>query len=149
MKKHCKLTIRRITSSDISTLLQLCAELHDIHNPIPFDHKWKQNWLIDFVKHKKNIVLIAVIDAPVAYLISECLTEEYTKATYLHIREIYVRPHHQNNGIGKKLLDNASRIASSWNCRFISLNVKNGNPAFNFFAAKDFSLFSSQLRKLL
>jgi GNAT superfamily N-acetyltransferase len=142
----CEYMIREQGAKDIGAILHLAEQLHYMHNSEQFDSKWKLKWLRTFVNQKGNILVVAFADGPVGYLLGERRIEEYSRQYFLYVREIFVKETNWKKGCGTELIDYCKDRAVSLGCKYISLNVRLGNPNKDFFHKCGFKHFSSEMK---
>jgi len=126
-------SIRPMKSSDINQVYKI--ECQVFPNPWPksfFENDLQKCNIIALVADNNNCII--------GYGLATCVLEE------LHITNIAVDPHHQHQGVGKRLLREIESIGLEHDCINVYLEVRITNEiAINFY--KKFGYRVSQIRK--
>jgi len=72
------------------------------------------------------------------------IEKNYQGLKTLRIHKIYVLPEIQGKGIGKKMIDFAEKLAISYDCSAINLNVNRYNNAVDFYKHIGFSIAKTE-----
>jgi len=130
-----KTYITKLVKSDLSSVLPLMRELHQIHSKTQFDHEWKRTWVCDFIQNNNGIVYVAKHHDIIGYIIGEYRHEEYTLQKVGYIREIFVTKNMRRKHIGNRLLSTITRHFKKVGCSVIKLHVFTNSNSIAFYNA--------------
>lgn len=124
-------TIRPATLADIERLLPL-VEAYWAHDGVPgFEAARLRVQLVDFLSDSRagSLWLAMQEDTAVGYLAC-CLIYSFEHGGWMaEVDELFVVEAHRGAGLGRQLLATAGKALSDQGCRYLQLQVADGNTA--------------------
>jgi GNAT superfamily N-acetyltransferase len=139
-QKNNSLNLRPATPSDVPQILGFIHDLAEYEREPYAVHATEDDLLRDgFGKNKRFDCLIADLNEsgtiiPVGFALYFHNYSTWRGHAGIHIEDLYVRPEHRGNGIGKALLNRVAAIAMSEGCSRLQWDVLEWNtPAIGFY----------------
>lgn len=138
------MTIRLANENDIDSILDLLAQVLDIHYNLRPDlfikgkTKYDRTELLSIINDNTKPIYLAIDnDKVMGYcfcIIKECILDKHiSKARTLYIDDLCVDNEYRNKHIGRIILDYVKDEAKKMNIEFITLNVWEGNDSARAF----------------
>ncbi len=130
------LNIRPATPADVPHILAFIRELAEYEREPDAVHATEGDLFRDgFGPSKRFHCLIAELDsAPIGFALYFHNYSTWRGHTGIHIEDLYVRPAHRGQGIGRALLTHVAAIALSEGCPRLQWDVLEWNtPAIGFY----------------
>ncbi|MEW6042772.1 MAG: GNAT family N-acetyltransferase [Thermoproteota archaeon] len=117
-----KVSVRKATRSDTSSILEL---LYELGRPAPKNKSEKVNFvkqIAHYIREPDKKILVALLDSEIVGLVSMVFLQRLNQTKLeMYIPELVVAKKFHRRGIGKSLIDACIKIAEKKNCYRIRL----------------------------
>jgi len=158
--KMSEVTIRKSTSNDIESLINLYGEMEDYVRGISSDpvftlgSNWRElarRYFVEFSKSNDKLVLVAQDRNNIVGFLTAMITTTlpiFVQRKYGSLNDMFVKQEHRGKGIGKKLLKTAIGWFEQKHIRRIELRVDSKNrDAIAFYKTHAFKIRGYTMKK--